>query len=172
MTKETANLVKETGMSQKSADLTQVYKTLAFDLPMASVRWVSGTTTDKETTLALWSGYDAGVRLATSTIDSLYRSQSLSEIVGGTVNQMLRIQQLTNAASKFFMTGLLQPPTLRATPVERPMSTQTDTISSGMTPTQARTAPRRPRQRKVRPPEPVLASALPPPQHSELQAAA
>ena len=89
MTKETTTRLEEKGMSQRSEDLLQVYKTLTFDLPLVSMRWTFGSANDKESTIAVWKGYDAGVRLATSTIDSLYRSQSLSEIVGNTVNQML-----------------------------------------------------------------------------------
>ena len=115
MTKETTTRLEEKGMSQRSEDLLQVYKTLTFDLPLVSLRWAFGSANDKESTIAVWKGYDAGVRLATSTIDSLYRSQSLSEIVGNTVNQMLRVQQLSNAASSFFATSLWRPLALPAT---------------------------------------------------------
>ena len=115
MTKETAKQVEEKGMSQKSEDLLQMYKTLTFDLPLVSMRWAFGAANDKESAVAVWKGYDAGVRLATSTIDSLYRSQPLSEIVGNTVNQMLRVQQLSNATSSFFATSLWRPLALPAT---------------------------------------------------------
>jgi hypothetical protein len=159
MTKEKTILVKENGISQKSEDLLQVYKTLALDVPLASMRWAFGSATDKESTVTLWKGYDASVRLATSTIDSLYRSQSLSEIVGTTVNQMLRLQQLSNAASRFFMTGMLQPLALSATSEVQALTAQVQTLDarfSEATPVQTQApASRRSRKRRIRTQEPV-----------------
>jgi len=156
MTKEKTILVKENGISQKSEDLLQIYKTLTLGVPLASMRWAFGSAIDKESTVTLWKGYDASVRLATSTIDSLYRSQSLSEIVGTTVNQMLRIQQLSNAASRFFMTGLLQPLALPVTPEVQPPAAQADTRFSEATlaRTQATTT-RRSRKQRTRTQKPV-----------------
>lgn len=172
MTKEKTILVKENGFSQKSEDLLQVYKTLTFDAPLASLRWAFGAGNDKDATVTLWKGYDAGVRLATSTIDSLYRSQSLSEIVGTTVNQMLRMQQLTNAANRFFMTGLLQPLALPTTPVRQSLAAPTDTPVSEATPARTPTLPRRTRQRKTRVQEPAPTPVYPLPRQQEFQAAA
>ncbi len=172
MTKEKTILVKDNGISQKSEDFLQVYKALTVDAPLASLRWAFGSSNDKDATVTLWKGYDAGVRLATSTIDSLYRSQSLSEIVGTTVNQMLRIQQLTNAASRFFMTGLLQPVALPGTPARQSLATPTDTHLSEATPARTQTTTRRTRQRKTRVQEPVPTPAYLLPRQQEFQAAA
>jgi hypothetical protein len=159
MTKEKTILVKENGISQKSEDLLQVYKTLALDVPLVSMRWAFGSAIDKESTVTLWKGYDASVRLATSAIDSLYRSQSLSEIVGTTVNQMLRIQQMSNAASRFFMTGLLQPLALSATPEVQALAAQVQTLDariSATTPVRTQApASRRSRKRRIHTQEPV-----------------
>ena len=172
MTKETTTQMKGNDMSQKSEDLLQVYKTLTFDAPLASMRWAFGSANDKESTIALWKGYDAGVRLATATVDSLYRSQSLSEIVGNTVNQMLRLQHFSTAASRLLMTGWLQPLTLPRTPEVQPLAIQAETRPSEPTPALTQATTRRPRQRKTRVQEPVPTPAYPLPQHAELRAAA
>jgi len=155
MTKETSTRVEEKRMSQRSEDLLQVYKTLTFDLPLASMRWASGTENDKESTIAVWKGYDAGVRLATSTTDSLYRSQSLSEIVGNTINQMLRVQQLSNAASSFFATSLWRPLALPAAPevqtLAAPVQAQGDARLRETTPVRTQTLViRRSRKQRIR----------------------
>jgi len=165
MTKETATRVEEKGMNQRSEDLLQVYKTLTFDLPLVSMRWAFGSANDKESTVAVWKGYDAGVRLATSTIDSLYRSQSLSEIVGNTVNQMLRIQQLSNVASSFFATSLWRPLALPATSDVQTLAAPVqvrDTRLSERTPARTQApAPRRSRKRRIRTQEPAQTPASP-----------
>jgi hypothetical protein len=173
MTKEITPRVEEKGMNQKSEDLLQVYKTLSFDVPLASMRWIFGSGNDKESTLAIWKGYDAGVRLATSAVDSLYRSQSLSEVLGTTVNQMLRIQQFTNAASKLFVTGLWQPLALTATSEGQPIAEALEVSrrEPTRTPTPATTV-RRSRKHQIRTHEPVLTPAYRLPQSSELRAAA
>jgi len=176
MTKEIATQVEEKGMSQRSEDLLQVYKTLTFDLPLASMRWALGSKNDRESTVAVWKGYDAGVRLATSSIDSLYRSQSLSEIVGSTVNQLLRLQQLSNAASSFFATSLWRPLALPTTPLIQSLTAPGQARvahRSGITPvqTQAR-VPRHPQRRRTRTQKPVQTPVYPLPQQDNLQAAA
>ena len=172
MTKATTQMEAK-GMSQRSEDLMQVYKTLAFDFPMVSVRWALGVRNDKESTTAMWKGYDAGVRLATATVDSLYRSQSLSEIVGNTVNQLLRVQQLSNAANGFIATSLLRPFTLALTPETQPLTTAVDTHLNNALPAQPRvtTAPR-PRKRRVRVQESTPTPAYPLARQDELRAAA
>ena len=159
MTKEIATRVEEKGMNQRSEDLLQVYKTLTFDLPLVSMRWAFGSANDKESTIAIWKGYDAGVRLATSTIDSLYRSQSLSEIVGNTVNQMLRVQQLSSVASSFFTTSLWRPLALPATSEVQTLAAPVqalDTRLSVTTPVRTQApAPRRSRKRRIRTQQPA-----------------
>jgi hypothetical protein len=173
MTKETASQEKGNGMNQRSEDLLQVYKTLTFDVPLVGMRWAFGSANDKDSTLALWKGYDAGVRLATSSIDSLYRSQSLSEIVGNTVNQVLRIQQLTNAASKLLMTGLAQPLALPGTVEAQPATAPVDMRSSDTRAAQTPAATtRRSRKRRPQTQEPVPTPAFPFPGHTGLRVAA
>lgn len=173
MTKEIAKQVEEKGMSQRSEDLLQVYKTLAFDLPMASVRWAFGTTQDKESTIAVWKGYDAGVRLATSAVDSLYRSPSLSEVVGNTVNQMLRLQQLSNTVNSFVVTSLSRPlvPSVATggQTLAAPVDTRSGVAQPGRTPV---TTSRRPQRRRARIQEPVSTPLRPFPHHDSLRIAA
>ncbi len=165
MTKETTTRLEEKGMSQRSEDLLQVYKTLTFDLPLVSMRWAFGSANDKESTIAVWKGYDAGVRLATSTIDSLYRSQSLSEIVGNTVNQMLRVQQLSNAASSFFATSLWRPLALPATSDAQTLAAPVQALDTRLSKTMpVRTqapALRRSRKRRTRTQEPAQTPTSP-----------
>jgi len=177
MTKEIAKQAEEKGMRQRAEDLLQVYKTLTFDLPLASIRWAFGSANDKESTIAVWKGYDAGVRLTTSMVDSLYRSQSLSEIVGSTVNQMLRLQQLSNAATGFFTSSLRRPPMMPAVSEVQTLAAQVQALDTRLhetTPVRMQAeAPRRPRRRKTRTQEPVQTPA-PPLSHQEdtLQVAA
>ena len=172
MKKETATRVEERGMSQRSEDLLQVYKTLTFDVPLASMRWAFGSANDKESTIAVWKGYDAGVRLATSTIDSLYRSQSLTEIVGTTVNQMLRLQQLSNAARSFFTASLWRPLAPSTPPLTAPVQAM-DAHLSRTTSVQTRArASRRSQRRRIHTQKPVQTPVHPLPQQDNLQAAA
>jgi hypothetical protein len=176
MTKETATRVEERGMSQRSEDLLQVYKTLTFDVPLASMRWVLGSANDKESTFAVWKGYDAGVRLATSTIDSLYRSQSLSEIVGNTVNQMLRLQQLGNAARSFFTANLWRPLAPPATPPVQPLTAPVQAMDAHLSRTTSVQTRARASRRSQRPgthtQKPVQTPVHPLPQQDNLRAAA
>ena len=101
-------------LQQITTDLWQVYEAVVLTMPAASARWVWGFANDKDTTLALWKGYDAGVHLATVAIDSLYRSESLSGLMGATINQLMHVQRLSNAATRL-LTGSVS--TLRALPV-------------------------------------------------------
>jgi hypothetical protein len=176
MTKETATRVEERGMSQRSEDLIQVYKTLTFDVPLASMRWALGSANDKESTIAVWKGYDAGVRLATSTIDSLYRSQSLSEIVGNTVNQMLRLQQLSNAARSFFTASVWRPLAPSATPPVQSLTAPVQAMDAHLSRTtsvrtRARSS-RRSQGRRTHTRKSVQTPVHPLPQQDSLQAAA
>ena len=68
----------EKQMTQTIEDLATVYKTLFLDLPLAGAKWGMGIGAEKETTETAWKAYDASVRLATSAIDTLYRSPLFS----------------------------------------------------------------------------------------------
>jgi hypothetical protein len=93
-------------LSQETQDLLMIYQSLFFDLPTASLRWGLGIGEEKGTTQSAWKAYDAGVRLATTAIDTLYRTAFFSETVSTVVNQALRWQQVGNAVSSVFLGSL------------------------------------------------------------------
>ncbi len=96
----------EKQMTQTIEDLTTVYKTLFLDLLLAGAKWGMGIGAEKETTETAWKAYDASVRLATSAIDTLYRSPLFGEAVSRTFTEALRWQRVGNAVSGTVLTGL------------------------------------------------------------------
>lgn len=94
--------------TQAVEDLATVYRTLAIDLPLAATRWGFGAGGEKETTEAAWKAYDAGVRLATTAVDSLYRSPLAGAVTARAFTMFLRGQQLSNALAGVVFTGLWQ----------------------------------------------------------------
>jgi hypothetical protein len=93
-------------ISQETQDLLTIYQSLFFDLPTASLRWGLGLGEEKDTAQAAWKAYDAGVRLATTAVDTLYRTAFFSETVSIAVNQALRWQQVGNTVSSVFLGSL------------------------------------------------------------------
>ena len=93
---------------QNSPDLFTLSQTLAFDLPLTLVRWGSGMGSEAEATTTAWKAYDAGIRLATEAVDTLYRSPLFSESISAAFNQFLRWQSLGNAATNLFFSSLLR----------------------------------------------------------------
>ncbi len=91
--------------SQGTTDFATAYKSFFFDLPMASLKQGFGISTEKEATEAAWTGYDAGVRMATAAIDALYRNPVLSDVVSRTLNATLRWQQMSSAVSSTVFTS-------------------------------------------------------------------
>jgi len=96
----------EKKLTQTLEDVATVYKALFFDLPLAGARWGLGLCAEKETTETAWKAYDAGVRLATTAVDNLYRSPLFSEAVSRTLTQALRWQRIGNAVSGTVLAGL------------------------------------------------------------------
>ncbi len=96
----------EKQMTQTTEDLTTIYKTLFFDLPLAGAKWGMGSGGEKETAKTAWKAYDASVRLATSAIDTLYRSPLFSQAASRTLTEALRWQRVGNAVSGTVLTGL------------------------------------------------------------------
>ncbi len=92
--------------AQAVKDLTTVYTSLLLDLPLASVRQGAGLAGEKEATEAVWKGYDAGVRLATAVINTLYRNPLFGDAVSRTLDGMLRWQRVTNVVSGTMLTGI------------------------------------------------------------------
>jgi hypothetical protein len=87
-------------------DLVTVYQTLFFDLPLAGTKWGLGIGKEQEVTETAWKSYDAGVRLATASIDTLYRSPVFGEVVARSLDVMLRWQRLSNALVGASVAGL------------------------------------------------------------------
>jgi len=93
-------------VTQGAGDFATAYKSFFFDLPVASLKWTLGMGEEKDATVAVWKGYDAGVRMATTAIDSLYRSPLFSDIFGRTLSTTLRWQQFGNAMGGAIFTSL------------------------------------------------------------------
>lgn len=87
----------EKTITQGVEDLVTVYQTFFFDLPLTGTKWGLGIGTEREVTETAWKGYDAGVRLATTTIDNLYRTPVFGEVVARSLDAVLRWQRLGNA---------------------------------------------------------------------------
>jgi hypothetical protein len=92
--------------SQETQDLLTIYQSLFFDLPTAGLRWSFGNGEEKDAAQAAWKAYDAGVRLATTAVDTLYRTAFFSNTVSAAVNQTLRWGQVGNAISGVFLGSL------------------------------------------------------------------
>jgi hypothetical protein len=65
-----------------------------------------GIGNEKEITETAWKGYDAWVRLATATIDNLYRIPLFGEVVARSLDATLRWQRLSNALVGASFAGL------------------------------------------------------------------
>jgi hypothetical protein len=92
--------------SQGADDFTTAYKNFFFDLPLATLRQSLGMGTEKETAEAAWKGYDASVRMATATIDALYRNQLFGDVVSRSLSSVLRWQQVSNTVTGAVFTAL------------------------------------------------------------------
>lgn len=93
-------------MESVMEDLTAVYTTLFVDLPLSRVKRSLGLAEEKETTETAWKAYDASVRLATTTIDRLYRTPMFGEATARSLDLFLQGQRLSNAFSGAFFTNL------------------------------------------------------------------
>ena len=72
-------------------------KTLAIDLPLASTQWVFGTGEEETATTTAWQGYDAGVRVLTAVVDSLYRAPLSGTVLDRAAAFFLRWQYVSHA---------------------------------------------------------------------------
>src|SRR5262245_20358277 len=87
-------------------DFVTMYKSVFFDLPLTSFKSSLGMATEKEATETAWNGYDAGVRMATAAIDTLYRSPLFGTVFSSALSTALRWQQLNHAVSGAVYTSL------------------------------------------------------------------
>ena len=95
-------------LEQMTKDLATLYKTFFFDLPLAGIRWGTGVGSEQETTTAAWKGYDAGIRLATTSLDTLTRTPLFGEMTARSLDLMVRSQHVSNALTGAFFAGLWQ----------------------------------------------------------------
>ncbi|MBI3245030.1 MAG: hypothetical protein HYZ50_00810 [Deltaproteobacteria bacterium] len=82
--------------AQGTEDLMTAYSSFFFALPLAGLKWGLGIGEEKEATEAAWNGYDASVRLASASVDALYRNPLFSDLFGRTLNTVLRWQHIGN----------------------------------------------------------------------------
>ncbi len=92
--------------AQKLEDLLTLYKATLVDLPLAGARWGWGMGEEKEVVEAAWKGYDAGVRLASTSVDDLYRDSVVSDFMARSLDGWLRWQRLSQAAASAFFAAL------------------------------------------------------------------
>ncbi len=92
--------------SHSAQDLITISQTLLFDLPLAAARWEFGSRADKEATEAAWKVYDASVRLATTAVDTLYRTPLFNDALSASMNQLLRWQWVGNTLNRVLLTGV------------------------------------------------------------------
>lgn len=85
--------------AQGAEDLMTAYSSFFFALPLAGLKWGFGIGDEKEATEAAWKGYDAGVRLASASVDALYRNPVFSDLFSRTLNTVLRWQHISNTVS-------------------------------------------------------------------------
>lgn len=85
-------------------DLLTVYRNFFVDLPLTWVGQRLGLKEEQETVAIGWKGYDAGVRLANSGLDSLYRNPLSGKVMGRSLEVLLRWQQINKTVAGAFFT--------------------------------------------------------------------
>ena len=80
-------------------------KTFTIDLPLQSTQWAFSTDKEKAITETAWQGYDASVRVLTSTIDTLYRLPLSGAVLDRTASTLLRWQRMSNAVTDAAFSG-------------------------------------------------------------------
>ena len=93
-------------MNKGMNEFLTAYTALCVDLPFAGMRMGLGMSAEKEATEAAWKSYDATAKLASSTIDDLYRNPLVGEMTATTLDTMLRWQRANTAMTGAFFTGM------------------------------------------------------------------
>ena len=97
-----------TKAGQGITDLMTAYKAFCMDGPLAGMRRNLGLTAEKEAVAAGWAGYDATMRMASTTIDNIYRTPFFGALTARTFDGLLRWQQVGNAMTRTTLAGLVQ----------------------------------------------------------------
>ena len=93
---------------QQIDDLFILTRSVFVDLPLAGIQWQWGVGKKAAVTETAWKGYDAGVRLATTAMDNLYRFPLTAEVLSRAAPVLLRWQRINNAVTGAVFTGLWQ----------------------------------------------------------------
>jgi hypothetical protein len=91
---------------QRGKDFLTLYKATLFDFPLAGTKWGLGIGQEKEVAEAMWKGYDAWVRLATASIDDLYRNSLSGDLMARSLDRGLHWRRLNQAAAGAFFAAL------------------------------------------------------------------
>jgi hypothetical protein len=98
--------VAETQTTTEMNDFLKVYRNVFVDLPLTWVGQRLGLKEEKETTAVAWKGYDSSVQLANSGVESLYRSPLFGKVLGRSLEEVLRWQQVNKTVTEAFFTAL------------------------------------------------------------------
>jgi hypothetical protein len=91
---------------QKGEDLLTMYKATLFDFPLAGTTWGFGVGQEKTVAETAWKGYDAWVRLASASIDDLYRTPLFGDVLGRALDRWMRWQRLNQGVVGTFIAAL------------------------------------------------------------------
>src|SRR5574341_1019169 len=90
----------------KVADLMTMWQATFLELPLAGVKWGWGVGQEQEVTETAWKGYDAWVRLASASVDELYKNSLFGETTARALDSVLRWQRLSQAVVSTVATSL------------------------------------------------------------------
>ena len=93
------------GTLRNAEDLFSVYQAM-FAAPFAGARCGRGIRKEQELAEVVWRGYDAWVRIASASIDELYRNPLLGDLVARSLDEVLRWQRLSAALVGAAFAGL------------------------------------------------------------------
>ena len=92
--------------AQRGKGLLAMYKAALFDFPLAGATWGLGMGQKKKVFEATWRGCDVWVRLASASIDNLYRSPLFGDVLASSLDRWLRWQRLNQTAVGTFFAAL------------------------------------------------------------------
>lgn len=87
-------------------DLMTMYKATFVDLPIAGAKWSWGMEVEQEAAQAAWRGYDAWVRLASASLDGLYKNSLFVDIAFNALERSLRWRRFSQTLTGAFFAGL------------------------------------------------------------------
>jgi hypothetical protein len=91
---------------QKREDLLTMYTATLFAFPLAGTPWGFGVGQEKKVAETAWKGYDAWVRLASASIDDLYRTPLFGDVLGRALDRWVRWQRLNQGVVGTFFAAL------------------------------------------------------------------